>query len=108
MQASSIAIIDAGVIPCIRIMARIIVLHMSAQFMHEDAMSADMMSMEGMSTDMSAMMAAAQACMDACAACEQACTFRVTADVSPRALRGGPPAAMVCLGARSQQARIGS
>jgi hypothetical protein len=37
MQASSIAIIDAGVIPCIRIMARIIVLHMSAQFMHAGA-----------------------------------------------------------------------
>ncbi len=34
MQASSIDIIAAGVMPCIRIMARIIVLHMSAQFMH--------------------------------------------------------------------------
>ncbi|MEU4015004.1 hypothetical protein AB0E56_07000 [Microbacterium sp. NPDC028030] len=34
MHASSIAIIDAGVIPCIRIIERIIVLHMSAQFMH--------------------------------------------------------------------------
>lgn len=34
MHASSIAIIDAGVMPCIRIIARIIVLHMSAQFMH--------------------------------------------------------------------------
>ncbi|GAA3623278.1 hypothetical protein GCM10022200_01870 [Microbacterium awajiense] len=34
MHASSIAIIDAGVIPCIRSIARIIVLHMSAQFMH--------------------------------------------------------------------------
>lgn len=30
---------DAGVIPCIRIMARIIVLHMSAQFMHAGAQS---------------------------------------------------------------------
>lgn len=39
MQASSIAIIDAGVIPCIRIMARIIVLHMSAQFMQAGAQS---------------------------------------------------------------------
>ena len=39
MQASSIAIIDAGVIPCIRIMARIMVLHMSAQFMHAGAQS---------------------------------------------------------------------
>jgi hypothetical protein len=28
------AIMDAGVVPCIRIMVRIIVLHMSAQFMH--------------------------------------------------------------------------
>lgn len=37
MQASSIAIIEAGVIPCMRIMARIIVLHMSAQFMHAGA-----------------------------------------------------------------------
>ena len=37
MHASSIAIIDAGVVPCIRIMARIIVLHMSAQFMHAGA-----------------------------------------------------------------------
>jgi hypothetical protein len=37
MQASSIAIIAAGVIPCIRIIARIIVLHMSAQFMHAGA-----------------------------------------------------------------------
>ena len=33
MQASSIAIIDAAVIPCIRIIDRIMVLHMSAQFM---------------------------------------------------------------------------
>jgi hypothetical protein len=33
MQASSIAIIEAGVIPCMRIIERIIVLHMSAQFM---------------------------------------------------------------------------
>ncbi|SBS74087.1 Copper resistance protein CopC (modular protein) [uncultured Microbacterium sp.] len=39
MQASSIDIIEAGVIPCIRIMARIIVLHMSAQFMHAGAQS---------------------------------------------------------------------
>jgi hypothetical protein len=34
MQASSIAIIAAGVIPCIRSIARIVVWHMSAQFMH--------------------------------------------------------------------------
>ena len=34
MQASSIDIITAGVIPCMRIIDRIIVLHMSAQFMH--------------------------------------------------------------------------
>ncbi|UNK71507.1 hypothetical protein [Microbacterium sp. H1-D42] len=33
MHASSMAIIEAGVIPCIRIIERIIVLHMSAQFM---------------------------------------------------------------------------
>lgn len=33
MQASSIDIITAGVIPCMRIMDRIMVLHMSAQFM---------------------------------------------------------------------------
>ncbi|SEB47440.1 hypothetical protein SAMN04489807_0922 [Microbacterium hydrocarbonoxydans] len=39
MQASSIAIIDAGVIPCIRIIDRIMVLHMSAQFMHAGAQS---------------------------------------------------------------------
>lgn len=39
MHASSIDIMDAGVIPCIRIMARIIVLHMSAQFMHDGAQS---------------------------------------------------------------------
>lgn len=39
MQASNIAIIDAGVMPCIRSMARIIVLHMSAQFMHAGAQS---------------------------------------------------------------------
>ena len=37
MHASSIAIIEAGVMPCMRIMARIIVLHMSAQFMHAGA-----------------------------------------------------------------------
>lgn len=37
MHASSIAIIDAGVIPCMRSIARIIVLHMSAQFMHAGA-----------------------------------------------------------------------
>jgi hypothetical protein len=34
MHASSIDIITAGVIPCMRIIERIIVLHMSAQFMH--------------------------------------------------------------------------
>lgn len=39
MQASSIDIITAGVIPCIRIIERIIVLHMSAQFMHAGAQS---------------------------------------------------------------------
>ena len=39
MQASSIAIIDAGVMPGIRSMARIMVLHMSAQFMHDGAQS---------------------------------------------------------------------
>ena len=39
MQASSIDIMDAGVIPCMRIIARIIVLHMSAQFMHAGAQS---------------------------------------------------------------------
>lgn len=39
MQASSIAIIDAGVIPCMRIMARIMVLHISAQFMQAGAQS---------------------------------------------------------------------
>lgn len=39
MQASSIAIMDAGVMPCMRIIARIIVLHMSAQFMHDGAQS---------------------------------------------------------------------
>ncbi|MGN8027926.1 hypothetical protein [Microbacterium sp. 22242] len=33
MQASSIDIITAGVMPCMRIIERIIVLHMSAQFM---------------------------------------------------------------------------
>ena len=33
MQASSMDIIDAGVMPCIRIIDRIMVLHMSAQFM---------------------------------------------------------------------------
>lgn len=37
MHASSMAIIVAGVMPCIRSMARIIVLHMSAQFMHAGA-----------------------------------------------------------------------
>lgn len=39
MQASSIAIIDAGVIPCIRIIERIIVLHISAQFMQDGEQS---------------------------------------------------------------------
>ncbi|MGM7671571.1 hypothetical protein ACSU1G_31215 [Microbacterium sp. A93] len=39
MQASSIDIITAGVMPCIRIIDRIIVLHMSAQFMHDGAQS---------------------------------------------------------------------
>jgi galactitol-specific phosphotransferase system IIC component len=37
MHASSIDIMAAGVMLCIRIMVRIIVLHMSAQFMHTDA-----------------------------------------------------------------------
>ena len=39
MQALSIDIMVAGVIPCIRIIERIIVLHMSAQFMHAGAQS---------------------------------------------------------------------
>ena len=39
MHASSIDIMTAGVMPCIRIMARIIVWHMSAQFMHAGAQS---------------------------------------------------------------------
>jgi hypothetical protein len=39
MQASSIVIITAGVAPCIRIKERIMVLHMSAQFMHAGAQS---------------------------------------------------------------------
>ena len=37
MHASSIDIIAAGVMPCMRSIARIIVLHMSAQFMHAGA-----------------------------------------------------------------------
>jgi len=37
MHASSMATMVAGVIPCIRSIARIIVLHMSAQFMHAGA-----------------------------------------------------------------------
>ena len=39
MQASSMAIIEAGVMPCIRIIDRIMVLHMSAQFMHDGEQS---------------------------------------------------------------------
>ncbi|GAA2945374.1 hypothetical protein GCM10010458_33420 [Microbacterium luteolum] len=39
MQALSIDIMVAGVIPCIRIIERIMVLHMSAQFMHAGAQS---------------------------------------------------------------------
>lgn len=66
MQASSIAIIDAGVIPCIRIMERIMVPAMSAQFMQTGAQSiicvehtvhacsqAEHASMQAWSTDMS-------------------------------------------------------
>lgn len=37
MHASSIAIMEAGVIPCMRIIERIMVLHMSAQFIHAGA-----------------------------------------------------------------------
>jgi len=39
MQASSIATMTAGVMPCMRIIDRIMVLHMSAQFMHAGAQS---------------------------------------------------------------------
>ncbi|WP_295014818.1 hypothetical protein, partial [uncultured Microbacterium sp.] len=39
MHASSIDIMTAGVIPCIRSIVRIMVLHMSAQFMHDGAQS---------------------------------------------------------------------
>jgi uncharacterized protein YjbJ (UPF0337 family) len=66
MHASSMAIIDAGVMPCIRIRERIIVLHMSAQFMQAGAQSmscvehtvhacshAEHASMQACSTDMS-------------------------------------------------------
>ncbi|WEG09265.1 hypothetical protein PU630_01510 [Microbacterium horticulturae] len=38
-HASSMAIMTAGVMPFIRIMLRIMVLHMSAQFMHSGAQS---------------------------------------------------------------------
>ncbi len=41
MHASSIDIIAVGVIPCIRIIVRIIVLHMSAQFIHAGAHDID-------------------------------------------------------------------
>ncbi len=39
MHASSIDIMTAGVAPCIRSIVRIMVLHMSAQFMHAGAQS---------------------------------------------------------------------
>lgn len=66
MHASSIDIITAGVIPCIRIIERIMVPAMSAQFMHAGAQSiicveqmthacsqADRASMQACMTDMS-------------------------------------------------------
>jgi hypothetical protein len=61
MQASSIAIITAGVMPCIRIIDRIIVLHMSAQFMHAGAQS-----ISCMEQTVHACSQAAQASMHAC------------------------------------------
>ncbi len=70
MQASSIAIIDAGVIPCIRIMARIIVLHMSAQFMHDGAQS--IICVEH----------TVQACSHAAHASMHACAAAIIADMS--------------------------
>ena len=57
MHASSMAIIDALSMPCIRILARIMVLHMSAQFMH--AAHSEVCKMCAQSC---------QACMDACMA----------------------------------------
>jgi hypothetical protein len=68
MQASSIAIIDAGVMPCIRIMARIIVLHMSAQFMHDGAQSIICPSIICTAHTVHACSHAAHASMQACAA----------------------------------------
>lgn len=61
MQASSIAIIDAGVMPCMRSIERIIVPHMSAQFMHSGA------------HDISCVAHTVHACSHAAHASRQAC-----------------------------------
>lgn len=63
MQASSIAIMTGGVIPCMRSMLRIIVLHISAQFMHAGAQS-----IICIAQTVQACSHAAQASMHACAA----------------------------------------
>jgi hypothetical protein len=63
MQASSIAIIDAGVMPGMRSMARIMVLHMSAQFMHDGAQS--IICIEHVQACSQAAQASMQACITA-------------------------------------------
>ena len=61
MQASSIAIITGAVIPCMRSIERIIVWHMSAQFMHAGAQS-----ISCVEQTVQACSQAAQASMHAC------------------------------------------
>ena len=61
MQASSIAIITGGVMPCMRSIVRIMVPHMSAQFMHEVAQS-----ISCVEQTVQACSQAAQASMHAC------------------------------------------
>lgn len=119
MHASSIAVIDAGVIPCIRSMARIIVLHMSAQFMHDDAQSICCVAHTAQACSQ-----AAQASMHACIAAMSTCSMPsidiMSCDMASiifvsiaeptlvRGRAGRPPVAMVGARGGRQKARLGS
>jgi len=121
MHASSIAIIAAGVMPCIRSIARIIVLHMSAQFMHAGAH--DIICVEQIVHACShAAQASIQACMTAMSIASIPGIDIMSFDIAPIIMEsiphlassgtaGGqkrPPAAMLGPQLARMKARIGS
>src|SRR6478736_8143835 len=121
MQASSIAIMDAGVIPCMRSIERIMVLHMSAQFMHAGAHDiicvehtvqacshAEHASMHACMTDMSIV---SMPGIDFMSLDIMSIIIESIPHLRPLPRDSGPadpPAAMLCRAVPSQKAKIGS